>query len=574
MYTQEKVNLLTINNRASKNINPTPSFRGGNLITPLLKSNTTTSLMKKIENPIYGLLFVNFTSLVIPRIYIDSKRNKYAGAETAFYELSSTATNYALPGLIALGVAKAAEKFNNPLGINTKGWVDNQTTESLGNLYKQSIVAGNKEKTLDNFLENSLKRIKGHNGSDLVWKGLDENPNIIQELKESLKTSILSDKNLNKDSAKKIAHSIANEIGAFDNVKISGIAPAGKDLNVNLPKYISNVEYLAKQFQKSHTSESTPVITNNISGIIKKIKGTNKFKTLISLGIVCGIGFAVPFINRHITKKRTGKDDFVGYSDFCSDLPKEKEKMTENKLQKLSFKGYESSQFLPTQTQLKSPIYPIGIIGRLFASRGKDEVREVGVKSGFTYLNFLIIPSLFANIVAAGFKNKHVFNNLNNENLIKNTDNIFGKIINKIKSINNLKLRSYDDIEIYAKSVGEKLSTLKEQEFKKHLTGLIKDPSILLNDLKTTGKEQRASVIAESIKKELNGIKNISKFAGIAYSCLTLGIGINLLNVYMTNKSREKQLLAMKKNNAEINNSKSAISLQAADFFKVHKQYV
>ena len=59
--------------------------------------------MKKTENPVYGLLFVNFTSLVIPRIYIDSKRNKYAGAKTAFYELSSTATNYALPGLIALG---------------------------------------------------------------------------------------------------------------------------------------------------------------------------------------------------------------------------------------------------------------------------------------------------------------------------------------------------------------------------------------------------------------------------------------------------------------------------------------
>src|SRR5688572_20560219 len=111
-----------------------------NITSPLYHPKTTAALKGLQSNIAYKLLFVNMTAMVIPRIYIDYHRNKYAGQETAFYESYSLATNYALPGLMALGTAAYLNKKGNPLGINTKGWIGKDYVDTLSDTYKQSLV--------------------------------------------------------------------------------------------------------------------------------------------------------------------------------------------------------------------------------------------------------------------------------------------------------------------------------------------------------------------------------------------------------------------------------------------------
>ena len=268
----------------------------------------------------------------------------------------------------------------------------------------------------------------------------------------------------------------------------------------------------------------------------------NNLKTSIAVGVTCLLGFSAQFINRTITRLRTGKKDFVGYSDVYRNTSNKKEENTDKTT---AFKGFESDNFFPTRPQLKNTIYPVGIIGKLFASRCGDEARETSIKSVFTFLNFLIIPNLIKNIVAYGFGNKNIFNNLT----IDENKGFFSKIW-KIKD-NTIK--SYDEIRIFSERMGKQLGNLDNNRLIQKLGGLISKPEKLIGSLGRNNGD-RAKIIAEYIAKELNGIKNTSKIFDILYSVFNIGYRVNLLNIYITNNKRKKYLESLNKlNNININ---------------------
>lgn len=575
---------MTIVNNSSNNNIPykkivgkkyRPAFRGhDSLILKAFKSDKVDSAFHSLENPTKKLFFVNMTAMVIPRIILDSFRNKYAAAETAFYELYSTVINYALPAGIALGTASllGKNKTFNPHKVNTKGWVDNKSIDVLGQIYR-------KEKTPESFSKNIINNLQFYR--DGGWNNLakDISAEKLKEHAAQLEGLIKSSDKNKLINVAGMADSISKHIGVADQIKI--VDPkSGKALTSPLKNILGNAVYLGEQFEKGKGNPDA------ISTIAKNLKHINNTKTVATLAVVSAMGFSVQFINRWITKKRTGKDGFVGYKDFDSKNSKATPDNTSNNAtnkQTPSFKGgippLESSAPLPTKEQLTWVVYPLGIAGRVLSSRSGDELREISIKSAFSYLNFLIIPNFVANMAAKAFHNKHIFNN---EATQSNNNGILNKLKNKFTSINNASVRSYDDIQAYSKYKAHQYlknpDKIEQQIFK---DGILSNPQSMLEKVKNIPPKEKEAAVAQSIKKELNGIKNASTFAGILYSFLTLGVGINILNQIMTNRKRAKELDAKNKiqksstdNNIDKNPSSNAfkgLSPQVAQLYSAFK---
>jgi|GEM_PF-1817714 len=565
-------------------------------MSTILSNRITTQALQSLQsNPASKLLFVNLAGIVLPRIYIDFHRNKYAGQETAFYELYSTATNYALPGALGLGTAYLLGKVNNRFGIKTTNWLDNQYINALSDTYQKSIKPGQHPETQKEFIAAALKKlqVKHH---DLAH---DERlqPTQIKHYVERIQPFLQKNK-LDNSHLKKIALNLAEDLGSFDQIKWG----EHSSLSVHPEKLVEHLYILNREFQKGHIGTNLNQIQENIVSIAQKLHFTNTFKSLVSVGIVAGLGFGAQFINKWITQRRTGKSGFVGYSDFetngaSAQIKKSKPKgrteqnpfpfynpnsgiykptlpagalynpfqspiaasqpnqstpvgippylsiqttnRSHNNTGQPVFSGLASSQFLPTAEQLKYVIYPAGIIGKLAASRCLDEFRETATKGGFAYINFLLLPNLVENLVALGMKNSHAFSYSPPKNP-PNASGMLSKLKYGYQLMSKTKVRSYPDIGVYAKQVGQRLAPLNEAQIRDGLKGIVRNVEPFMQKLARTEQAQWTDHIAAYVGQELNRVKNIASICGLLYSCLTLGVGLNLLNIYITNRRRAK----------------------------------
>ncbi|HBG48217.1 MAG TPA: hypothetical protein DDW90_01660 [Cyanobacteria bacterium UBA9971] len=276
------------------------------------------------------------------------------------------------------------------------------------------------------------------------------------------------------------------------------------------------------------------------------------------------LGLSQQFVNRYMTKKRTGSNAFVGLSEEAK-KEAEADKKDKNKRIKLTLakaasvmtllglaastlvmsvnpktiwktignkenllKKLEFSSFWPTLNQLRSVIYPAILIGRVLASSDKNELRETNTRDIPGFLNWLVL---------GGFVSKIVGKKISNGQLINTSAPKEGKnILNKI---------------------GHFLT-------KEHLVSHAEIKALFEN-----GK------INEVMKKSLNNKLNLSIFAGIAYSTLALGVFVPMLNKHITNK-----LTAKKKPQSQTNSENTAtVSFNSlnkdvfADFIKTQKQF-
>jgi hypothetical protein len=564
-----------------------------------LNSSATTAVLRRLQaNPAAKLLLVNTVSLVVPRILIDYQRNRYAGQETARYELASILNNYILPGTIGMGTAAVLGSAGNPFKVNATGWVGNDYVHALSAIYRESLKSGDVAATRKAFIQNTLAQLQGTDS----FQRIGETPSV-----QTLKPAQLDDfanrldvlmrqpkpdtKGLNE-----LAGEIAKELGTFDQIRLRPFQAKGtaEALAVHPEKLVSNLHYLAGEFQKGQlpgTTQTAKQIGTNIEQIAQKLTRTNVAKTAVGLGVAAGLGFATQFINRAITRARTGKTGFVGYTNFADDLPARGQPIgllsmppapnamlgnpvglnpghpasafNPAMLSPLLAKpwpsqqasplgaqnatipqthfagGLVSSQFLPTVAQLKYVIYPAGIVGKLLASREWDEFRETTVKAGFAYFNFLMIPTLVENLMAYAFRNKNAFSQ--SAGAVGATNNAWSKLKDGFQAINQSKLRSYQDIEIYGNRAGEALKSLSDQALRQELQAILGSKAEGVMKQLATDTAPQGEVIAKAVMQQLSKIKNISTVAGLVYSCLTLGIGLNVLNAKMTNRRQAER---------------------------------
>lgn len=524
---------VEISSKVNKN-QKQPSFKGP------LDGAITQALITIDTNPMANAALVDIFSMVIPRTYVDTKkRNEFAGAETFFREITGTFIVCLSSGILAKGISHLYNKFVNPeIKVNPNSWVSN---DSLGLLYHSWNKNKNSQKYVDDILSNvsGVEGSKTINFNDINWKNVAwyddkkweksiwKNPNF-NNIQEKLKDknsivqiiSEIIDNDTDPKDAKQILaiseHRIANALGVSNsiNVKLDD-----KMLGTSLHNLLRDMHDLGKNvFTKGI----------NVESAIEKLTKMNKVKTLGSLSIAAGLGLTNQYINRQITKRRTGTDAFVGEIDYTpikpSPLAGEDRISTQgtsfrnsvegSKSQKENKLGFWSLKLLASAgivglaavvMGIKNPkdfvkkleftsaitsgnaiktVYTATLVGRFLAAKNETELRESTTRDYLGFLNWLVF---------GGFAAKGVANLLDKDK--KNLFNIH-----------------------------------KEGSGVKHW----------LKDLSLKSHAEIAAKGSEFAKKNIWKL-NLAHASGLAYSTIALGLLLPLLNIAITKSKHKKE---------------------------------
>lgn len=368
----------------------TPSFKGP------LDGAITQTLVTIDTNPMVNAALVDVFAMVIPRTYVDTKeRNKYAGAETLFRELTGTFIVCLSSGILAKGISHLYNKFVQPeIKVNPNSWVSNDSLALLKHSW-------DKNNDSDKYVEQILTNISGTDGrktnhfNNINWDNVEwfddkkwsnfswsnQNFNNIQdrlknrdEIVKSLGEIVGNDVDAKdaKQVLQIIEHRVANALGVGSsiNVKLDD-----KTLGTSLHNLLRDTYDLGKNvFTKGI----------NIESAIEKLTKMNKVKTLGALSVASILGFTNQYINRQITKRRTGTDAFVGEVDY----KKIKEEKSSNIPLALEGRGVRGEgEFSPKENKTKlwalKLLASAGIIGLaagvMKIRNPKDFVKKTGI---------------------------------------------------------------------------------------------------------------------------------------------------------------------------------------------------
>lgn len=541
-YLEQPHTSELLKKRRGNNPSQNPYFTGP------LDGAITQSLITIDTNPMVNAALVDVFSMVIPRTYVDTKeRNKYAGAETLFRELTGTIIVCLSSGYIGKWIAQGYNKFVNPeVKLNPNSWVTNDNLNLLKHSWDKSIVDG--EGNSEKYVSNVLSNISGTDGTktvtfkDIDWKNVEwyddkkwnkinwNNSkffgieNKLKNEKQIVKTlsEIIEDKTVSKNDAKKVLeiidHRITNAlgVGGLVNVKLDD-----KTLSSSLKNVIRDVHDLGSN-----------IFTNkgvNAEEALNKLQKMNKTKTLGALAIASTLGLTNQYINRMITKKRTGTDAFVGEIEYekvkfqaAQQLGSSAAKKKENKgkflVQKLLasagiiglaafvmkiknpkdfVKKLEFTSAITSGNAIKT-VYTATLVGRFMASKNETELRETVTRDVLGFLNWLVL---------GGFAAKGVANLLDKkrENLFNINKERKGQKTNILHWLNNISLKSHAEI------------AAKGSDFaKKNIWKL-----------------------------------NVAHASGLAYSTIALGILLPMLNIAVTKHKHKKQMAAQQLGSSE-----------------------
>ena len=504
---------------SSKGRGGRPSFKGP------LDGAITQALLTIDTNPMVNAAAVDVFAMVIPRTYVDTKeRNKYAGAETLFRELTGTFIVCLSSGYLAKGISHLYNKIVNPeVKVNPNSWVSNDSLGLLNHSWAQS-------KTSKEYVSSVLSNLSGVDGrktatwGDINWKAVEWSDdkkwknlkwedskfdNIQEKLKnkdEIIKTlGQIIDKDVNAKDAKQILeiaeHRITNALKVGSSVSVDF---DNKTLSASLHNILRDTYDLGKN-----------VFTNkavNAEAAISKLAKMNKVKTLGALGIASALGLTNQYANRLITKKRTGTDAFVGEVEYDKvkngSFQGESNKKKENKSRLLGLKLLASAGIIGLAAgvmKIRNPkdfvkkleftsaitsgnaiktVYTATLVGRFLAAKNETELRESATRDYLGFVNWLV----FGGFVAKGVANL----------LDKKQNNLF--------NIN------------------------KEGNGIKHW----------LNDVSLKSHAEIASKGSEFAKKNVWKL-NLAHASGLAYSTVALGILLPLLNIAITKNKHKKQ---------------------------------
>lgn len=510
------MNLAVTNyHREQQNRRYTPAFKGP------LDGALTGTLRLLDTNEMANAVLIDLGAMVAPRTYIDTKkRNKDAGFETFFREISGTFINCLSAGLIAAGIsAVTAKRLQPEVAINPKSWFSDDSIVVLKKAWDSS--SGNVETYVANILDNmsakdgkraaAFKDINWKNVEwidEKSWKNFWWNNTDYVKTAETLKSregiintfaAVIKDKNLDAGDKKyifKIMEArITNALGANRSV----------DVNIGGSKWNSALSHILRDTYDM----GKDVFTNkniNIDAAIAKIKRVNKIKIFGALSLASILGLTNQYLNRKLTEKRTGKKGFVGDVDYKN---RKKSVQSPNDKKGLLFKKLIASVGMAAMTigvmRVKSPkdfirklqftgpvssgnaiktVYASTITGRFLAADSNTELRESVTRDYFGFLNWLVLGGFAA----------------------KGTANLLDKKQENLFNIN------------------------KEGKGIKHW----------LNDITLKTHAEIAAKGKDFAQKNIWKL-NTAHIAGLAYSALALGVLLPVINIYMTNKKAKNK---------------------------------
>lgn len=492
-----------------------PSFKG-----PL--DSALTKMLSTIDsNPMVNATLLDVFSMVLPRTYVDTKkRNKYAGMETFFREITGTFIVCLSSGIIAKGISHIYNKFVNPeIKINPNSWISDRTLDVLNNAWAKrkdnkkyvdevlSNISGKDGNKLNDFNSINWKNVEWYDNKK--WENYKWNDSTFVNIQDKLKDKpsiieIFADiikKDTNKADAKQVLDIVEQRIGNALGVTNSISVKFDKtNLETSLHNLLRDIYDAGKNIFNSKS---------NTKRIIFKLKRLNKIRTFGALSVASLLGLTNQYINRKLTKMRTGTDAFVGNVNYQNEL-KKKEKISKSSKLKLNFlkllssagiillalkvmhiknisdftKKLEFTSVITGGNAIKT-VYTATLVGRFLAAKNKTELRESVTRDYFGFLNWLV----FGSFVAKGVANI----------LDKNHENLFN-----ISNPNKSGIKHW----------------LEDLSLKSHA------------EIASKGK-----LFAKNNIWKLN----LAHISGLAYSFIALGIAIPLLNIFITkNKSKNK----------------------------------
>ena len=484
---------MKINNIQNKNQEyKTPTFGALNL-SPL--SNALYTLN---NNDMLNASFVDIFAMDTPRTIVETKyRGKQAGIEMGFREYTGTFIAEFSAIVFAMLGAKLFNKFHKPsITANNSSWVTNKGLDTFNEIFSKT------DKTPSGFVDGVLDSMTGLVGSEYKkFNSIDKEKT--KTIKETLTKLITenSDKKTIKKTLTNVQDDIVKLLGADNNIILKS---GDKEFGANLTHVLRDTIDMGKNvFFKEGA---------NHSDIIKKLKFLNNSKIAFAIPASMLLALSNQYINKQLTKKRTGIDNFVGENGYENNVADKKNKGKEKGL--LAKKMLSAGVFLLMLSSvmgLKKPadlvrklefdgpatggnaiktIYGTLILGRIFASKDSTELRETNVRDYLGFLNWLVL---------GGFVSKGV-----------------------------------------AQALDPK---------QKNLFNISKKGSGITHWLKNVSLKSQKEIIAQggNVKKNLRNL-NIAQISGIAYSAIMLGVLLPKLNIWMTKHNKGFNLNPFKKN--------------------------
>ena len=479
---------------------------------------TVTTLLRACDtNEMVNAVGLDVGSMVIPRSYYDTKaRNEFAGAETFFREISGTFINCISAGLFAQIISKIASKcVMSNIKTNPTSWYTNNSIETLKE-------AWNKSNSVENYAANIIDNISGIDRFDVIklkdinwnnvewndekiWKKIKWDNNKYAGIQDRLKTrndfiksfaDLIKDKTISSDDKK-------NVLSIMDK-RLTNVLGAGRLNKLEIGEY--KIETRLWNIIRDAQDIGRDIFTNkdiDVKLAFKKIKKVNKIKGIGAISGACLLGLTNQYINRKITEKRTGKKGFVGDVDFTKETHEHKKDktlifkklgasalmlgMVASVMRVKNFKEFakklEFTGPITSGNAIKT-VYAANIVGRFMAADNGTELRESMTRDYLGFLNWLVF---------GGFAAKGVANILD-----KKGKNLF----NYTKKGNGIK------------------HWLNDMTLKTH------------NEIASKGKE---------FTKKNMWKMNLAQASGIAYSAITLGILLPMLNAKVTKHRAEKE---------------------------------
>lgn len=469
------------------NIKNTPNFTSMGIMSKALYTLN--------NNDMLNASFVDIFAMDTPRTIVETKnRGKQAGIEMGFREYTGTFIAEFSAALFAVIASKfIAKKINPEVKVNSASWITNNGLNVFSEIYEKS------DKTLNGYLENIFNSLSGNVGNEIKdFSKIDKEKTkpIIEKLK-GLITNHNIGKKESKDAINQIQDNIIKLFGADNNIIIKGTN--NNFVSSNLSHALRDIVDSSKNIFFSGTRQ-------NPNTILSKLKTMNNLRIGFAIPLSMGLAITNQYLNRYLTKRRTGISNFVGENGYESNVMKQNQKQKEKGLwwKKLLSAGIfifmltkvmgikKPKEFIKklefdgpaTSGNTIKTIYGTLILGRIFASKDSTELRETNVRDYLGFLNWLVL---------GGF---------------------------------------------VAKGVGQALDPKQEKLF-----NISKRGKGISNWLKNVSLKSQKEIIAQggNVKSNLRKL-NIAQMSGIAYSAVMLGILLPKLNIWMTrrNKNTEK----------------------------------
>lgn len=491
-----------------------PSFKGGTPWTAIL-----WGMQKCEENPMINVAVVDMLSAILPRTWVESKTNWFAGFEAFRREASGLVVNCMIPGAIAWLTALGLNKIIMPKNINmAQCWADHSLIDKLSETYTKS---SSNDKIKDS-LKEILSNIKGRKGKLEVNFG-ETLKSDIAPFTDRLNELVLSnDKklNLNKE-IKKISKEIAEKTHVYENITIKG------DKDISAKSIETVLEDSVKFFKEFRKTENV-----SMEEFAKKSKKLVKGKSILGLAIILPLAASMQTINRWITEKVSGVEGAPIYEDFGESQNEElrkqgKEGLLKQKLISISsmigvsllsmmkrpaWNMLEFKGWFPTMDQARI-ISTTTFASRMAVADDKNELAEATVRDIATFSGLYFLGDYAGKATATLIEKKYDVKLLNDSNPLNGKKNIFQRFWHWVKDVN---IKSSEEV---ISNTAEKLEKEK---------------------LKPNNTQK------EIIKKEIKRAKNFRsacQAANLGVSLLLLGF---IVPVWTRNKTKKKHAEMLK----------------------------